>query len=50
MTASRIGLLIGGRNHATVLHAIGQIRDRISTEKEFARHISELEAALKRKK
>ncbi|MBP5380471.1 MAG: chromosomal replication initiator protein DnaA [Bacteroidaceae bacterium] len=50
MTASRIGLLIGGRNHATVLHAIGQIRDRISTDKEFARHITELETALKRRK
>ena len=46
LTASRIGMLIGGRNHATVLHSISQIRDRIATDKAFAQTISELQKQL----
>ena len=47
LTASRIGQLIGGRNHATVLHAIAQVRDRISTDKLFAQKVEHTEKTLK---
>ena len=47
LTASKIGLHIGGRNHATVLHAINQVKDRISTDKAFAKQVSETETSLK---
>ncbi len=47
LTTSRIGQLIGGRNHATVLHAISQVKDRITTDKAFSQHITEIEAKLK---
>ena len=50
LTSIRIGQLIGGRNHATVLHAIQQICDRISTDKNFAQQVAEVEANLKQKK
>ncbi len=48
MSASRIGLLIGGRNHATVLHAIKQTTDRISLEKPFAKEVEAVERELKK--
>lgn len=47
MTTSRIGLLIGGRNHATVLHAIHQIIDRLASDREYKSHVSAIEAQLK---
>ncbi len=48
MSASRIGLLIGGRSHATVLHAIKQTTDRISLEKPFAKEVESVERELKK--
>lgn len=50
LTASRIGLLIGGRNHATVLHAIAQVRDHMATDKDFAKKVADLETKLKGRK
>ena len=47
LTASKIGLLIGGRNHATVLHAIRQVNDRIITDKDYAKAVKEIEKKLK---
>ena len=48
MNSSRIGLLIGGRNHATVLHAIKQTTDRIASEKPFAKEVDNVERELKK--
>jgi len=47
LTASKIGLHIGGRNHATVIHSIKQIQDRLATDKTFAQKVSELGKILK---
>ena len=47
LTSSRIGLLIGGRNHATVLHAIKQVRDRMATDTNFCTFVKEIEHTLK---
>ena len=46
LTSSKIGLFIGGRNHATVLHSIRQVKDRMTTDKDFAQEISTIEATL----
>ena len=48
LTASKIGLHVGGRNHATVLHSITQVKDRMATDKDFAQKVSALERELKR--
>lgn len=45
--ASRIGKLIGSRDHSTVLHSIDQVEQRIKTDKEFAADIEKIEQALK---
>ncbi len=47
LTASRIGLLMGGRNHATVLHAIHQIDSRLATDREFYQQLAAVEKELK---
>lgn len=47
LTASKIGLHIGGRNHATVLHSVKQIQDRMSTDKTFAQKVAEIEGLLR---
>ncbi|MBR1787729.1 MAG: chromosomal replication initiator protein DnaA [Bacteroidaceae bacterium] len=47
LTVSKIGLHIGGRNHATVLHAIKQVKDRMAIDKNFAQQVSEIESQLK---
>ncbi len=40
---SAIGLAIGGRNHATVLHACKTITNMLDTDKEFAKQLAEIE-------
>lgn len=47
LTASRIGLLVGGRNHATVLHAIHQIDNRLATDADYAQQVKDIEKSLK---
>ena len=47
LTASKIGMHIGRRNHATVLHSIRQVKDRIATDKEYATALHEIEKRLK---
>ena len=49
ISASKIGMLIGNRDHATVLHACKTVKDLIEINKSFKSDIEEIEAALKRK-
>ena len=49
ISASKIGMLIGNRDHATVLHACKTVKDLIEINKSFKSDIDEIEAALKRK-
>ena len=49
ISASKIGILIGNRDHATVLHACKTVKDLIEINKSFKSDIEEIEAALKRK-
>jgi len=49
ISASKIGHLIGNRDHATVLHACKNIKDQITVDKEFCAEISEIEHSLKQK-
>ena len=43
---SAIGKLIGGRDHATVLHACGVVNDLMDTDKSFRMSVKELEQQL----
>ncbi len=47
MTASKIGLRIGGRNHATVIHSVKQTESLLASDKDFARKVAEVEEILK---
>lgn len=51
MTSSRIGKLIGGRDHSTVLHSCTQVEERMKTDKLFSNEIVSIEKSfgLKRK-
>ena len=48
-SASKIGQLIGKRDHATVLHACKTVKDLIEVDKAFKTEIEEIEATIKRK-
>ena len=50
MPASRIGQLIGGRDHSTVLHSCNTIEDRLKVDKMFSAEISSIENSFKLKK
>lgn len=50
MPASRIGKLIGGRDHSTVIHSCAQIEKRIKVEKAFAEEVQSIENSFKLKK
>ena len=43
MPTSRIGRLIGGRDHSTVLHSLGQVEKRMAVDKAFRKEMEELE-------
>lgn len=47
MSTSKIGLYIGGRNHATVLHSIKQVQNRLLTDKNFQQQVEEIEQSLR---
>ncbi len=47
LSTNKIGLYIGGRNHATVLHSVKQIQDRLATDPEFQKQVDEIEQGLK---
>lgn len=48
--AARIGRMIGGRDHSTVLHSIELIEKKLLTDKEFAAEVAKIEEAMKVKK
>jgi len=47
LSASKIGLLIGNKNHATVLHSIKTIKNRLKIDKSLKEQVDELTSILK---
>lgn len=47
MPATRIGKLVAGRDHSTVIHSVAQIEKRLKTEKAFAEQVKALEGGLR---
>ncbi len=45
-TTTRIGQALGGRSHATVIHAIQQVERLLPTDKSLSRQLSEIERSL----
>jgi chromosomal replication initiator protein len=50
MPASRIGQLIGGRDHSTVLHSCSTVEQRLKVDKAFQAELSSIENSFKLKK
>lgn len=50
MPASRIGQLIGGRDHSTVIHSCSTIEQRMKVDKAFLAELSSIENSFKLKK
>jgi chromosomal replication initiator protein len=50
MPASRIGQLIGGRDHSTVIHSCSTIEQRLKVDKAFGAELSSIENSFKLKK
>ncbi len=48
-SSSKIGKLIGNKDHATVLHACKIVKDQYEVDKAFRSDIEEIESSLKRK-
>ncbi|MCQ2083121.1 MAG: chromosomal replication initiator protein DnaA [Bacteroidaceae bacterium] len=46
-STSKIGAYIGKRDHATVLHAFGMVRDQIQIDKNFKADIENIESSLR---
>ena len=49
MPASRIGQLIGGRDHSTVLHSCSTVEQRLKIDKAFSAEVSSIENSFKLK-
>ncbi len=49
MPASRIGKLVGGRDHSTVIHSCNQVAGRLKVDKGFSAEISSIENSFKLK-
>ena len=49
MPASRIGKLVGGRDHSTVIHSCSQIERRLKTDKAFSEEIASIENSFRLK-
>ncbi len=49
MPASRIGKLVGGRDHSTVIHSCSQVEQRLKVDKGFYAEISSIENSFKLK-
>ena len=47
MPASRIGKLVGNRDHSTVIHSCTQVENRLKVDKEFLAEIQSLETSFK---
>ena len=50
MPASRIGKLVGGRDHSTVIHSCTQIENRLKIDKMFSSEIQSIENSFKLKR
>ena len=50
MPASRIGLLIGKRDHSTVIHSCNAVESRMKVDKAFADEVTSIETSLKLKR
>lgn len=50
MPASRIGQLIGGRDHSTVIHSCLTVEQRLKIDKSFSEELSSIENSFKLKK
>lgn len=49
MPASRIGKLVGGRDHSTVIHSCAKIEDRLQVDKGFTAELAAIENSFKLK-
>ena len=49
LTTCKIGTLVGNRNHATVIHSVKTIENRLKFDKEFKKSLDELENKIKNK-
>ena len=49
MPASRIGRLVGGRDHSTVIYSCNQVEQRIKIDKKFSSEITSIENSFKLK-
>jgi len=49
MPASRIGQLIGGRDHSTVIHSCSTVEKRLKVDKSFSEELSSIERSFKLK-
>lgn len=50
MPASRIGKLVGGRDHSTVIHSCRQVEERLRVDRQFSDDITSIENAFKLKR
>ncbi|MBQ6653823.1 MAG: chromosomal replication initiator protein DnaA [Prevotella sp.] len=50
MPASRIGKLVGGRDHSTVIHSCSQIEARLKTDKGFSKELAKIEESFRLKR
>lgn len=50
MPASRIGKLVGGRDHSTVIHSCTQVETRLKIDKMFSSEIQSIENSFKLKR
>ena len=50
MPAARIGRLVGGRDHSTVIHSCSQVEKRIKTDVSFSDEITSIETSFKLKR
>ena len=50
MPSSRIGKLIGGRDHSTVIHSCNQVEERLKIDMRFHDEVASIENSFKLKK
>jgi chromosomal replication initiator protein len=50
MPAARIGQLIGGRDHSTVIHSCTTVEQRLKVDKAFNAELSSIENSFRLKK
>lgn len=49
LSASRIGRMVGGRDHATVIYSCNQVKQRLKIDQKFSSEISSIENSFKMK-